>query len=117
VAEQPRPNRLQRLVHLSLLAGVAVSGVLLAAGLVVALVSGQPRPEGPAPPVAAVLRSAARGDGVGLLDAGLLLLIATPVLRVAVLAVGWGVEGSWRFAAVAVLVLGLLALGLVLGIR
>src|SRR5690348_12539708 len=109
-------DALRRWVHWSLLAGVIVSGTLLALGLLVTLVSGQPRPEGKPPDLQTLLRQAAHGEGVGLLDVGLMLLIATPVLRVAVLAAGWAVERQWRFAAVAAAVLALLGLSLVLGV-
>jgi uncharacterized membrane protein len=47
---------------------------------------------------------------------GLLILIGTPVLRVAVLAVGWWMMGDRRFAAVALTVLALLGLSLALGL-
>jgi uncharacterized membrane protein len=109
-------HRLEHRVHRSLLAGLAVSGLLLVLGLGVALSRGGPRPEGPPPSLAAVLRGALRGDGVDLLDLGLLSLIGTPVLRVAVLAVGWMAAGERRFAAVAVVVLGLLGASLALGL-
>ncbi len=110
-----RSRILRHWVHWSLLAGVIVSGVLLALGLVTALASGQSRPKG-APSIPGLLRQAVHGEGVGLLYVGLLLLIATPILRVVVLAVGWAVEKQWRFAAVAVVVLTLLGLGLLLGV-
>ena len=50
------------------------------------------------------------------LDLGLLALMATPMLRVAVLALGWGLAGERRFAAVALAVLGLLGVGIALGV-
>ena len=61
------------------------------------------------------IREAARGHGPGLIDLGLLALMATPIARVAVLALGWGLEGRWRFLAVALAVLALLGVGLSLG--
>jgi hypothetical protein len=107
---------LRHAVHWALLGGLAASGLLLAVGLVVALVGKSPRPEGPPPSIAALLRGAARGDGTDLMELGLLVLIATPVLRVAVLAAGWAREGEIRFATVAGAVLALLALSFVLGV-
>jgi hypothetical protein len=105
-----------RWVHLSLLAGLVVSGLLMAVGLAAALVSGAARPEGAPPGVAALFRMAAGGDGSALMDLGLLALMATPLLRVVVLAAGWALAREWRFAAVAVVVLGLLGLSLALGV-
>jgi hypothetical protein len=103
-------------VHRSLITGLALGGLLMAGGMVLALVEGRPRPEGPPPSIGAVLRAAARGDGVALMDLGLLMLMATPVVRVAVLAVGWGWEREWRFLAVALAVLALLGLSVAMGV-
>ena len=115
--EKQQPSHLlAKLVHWTLLLGVVASGVLLLAGLVVALRSGSTRLEGPPPSLGRVLRLALRGEGLGLLDLGLLLLLVTPGLRVVMLALGWGWERDWRFLAVAVIVLGLLGLSLVLGV-
>ena len=116
MAEAGDPHRLEHWVHHSLRAGLIVSGLLLASGLVSALIRGGPRPEGAPPPLPRVLRGAFRGEGVDLLDLGLLVLIGTPVLRVAVLAVGWGLAGRWRFAAIALAVLALLGVSLELGL-
>jgi hypothetical protein len=113
-AEESR--RLGLWVHRSLVAGLALGGLLMAGGLVLALAEGRPRPEGPPPRIGAVLRAAAGGDGVALMDLGLLVLMATPVVRVAVLAVGWGWEREWRFVAVALAVLALLGLSIAMGV-
>ncbi len=103
-------------VHWSLLAGLVVSGCLLTVGLGLRLASG-PRPqEGPPSPVPSLVREALQGDGVALINLGLLTLIGTPMLRVVVLGIGWAREGDYRFAAVALIVLALLGLGLVLGL-
>ena len=109
-------SRLARAVHQTLFFGVAFSGVLLFAGLVIVLVRGQPRPEGPPLSLGQLLRTALAGSGVSLLDLGVLLLMCTPLARVAVLAVGWMMTGRRRFAAVAIAVLALLGLSLFLGI-
>lgn len=116
MADTHRPSALERLVHWTLLTGLAISALMLVAGLGFALGTGEPRPDGEPPSVSRIVRAAAGGDGVALLDLGLLMLILTPVLRVAVLAIGWAVERDWRFAAVAVAVLGLLGLGFVMGL-
>lgn len=107
---------LGRWVHLTLLGGVVVSGLLMGVGLIVALALGQPRPEGEPPALGSLLRRAARADGLGWMDFGLLILMATPVLRVGVLALAWGIERNWRFLAVALVVLGLLGVSVALGV-
>jgi uncharacterized membrane protein len=77
-----RIRTLERIVEAALTAGVAVSGLLLVAGL--------------------VLGSAAP------LWWGVLLLILTPVVRVLVVTVGLILDHDWLFASVSLFVLGVL---------
>lgn len=49
--------------------------------------------------------------------AGIFILIATPLLRVAIVGLGYAVEGRWRWAGVSALVLAAVALGAALGAR
>ena len=109
-------SRLARWVHYSLRAGVVASGLLLGAGLVAGTVRGRPPFQREPLPPGAALAAAAAGDGAALIDLGLLVLMATPVVRVAVLAVGWAAAGDRRFAAVAAAVLALLGVSLYLGV-
>jgi uncharacterized membrane protein len=111
-----RATRLERSVHLTLLSGAVVSGALMLAGLMIVLVAQEPRPQAVPPGVAQLVRMAVAGNGTSMIDLGLLLLLCTPLLRVAVLAVGWMLTGDRRFAAVALIVLSLLGLSLALGI-
>lgn len=115
MATPPGEHRLEHWVHWSLLAGLVLSASLLALGLVVSLMGGQPRPLGPPPAVSTILVGAWHGRGVNLIDLGLLVLMGTPVLRVAVLLLGWLLDRDIRFAAVAFTVLSLLVLSVVLG--
>ncbi|HEY2882666.1 MAG TPA: DUF1634 domain-containing protein [Pirellulales bacterium] len=110
------PTRLARAVHASLLAGSLASALLFLAGLVVVAVTRQPRPND-APKISVPLISAAlHGDGVALLDLGLLVLLLTPLLRIVILAVGWTALRDYRFALVAIFVLALLTVSLVIGL-
>jgi Protein of unknown function (DUF1634) len=110
------PLHLEHWVHRTLLVGLVGSGLSMVTGLGIALIRRQDRPVGLPPPPGVVLRQALAGNGVALMELGLLALVATPILRVAVLALGWGLASDWRFAAVAVVVLGLLGVSLVLGV-
>jgi uncharacterized membrane protein len=71
-----------------LLAGVLVAAVCLLAGL--------------------LMWMTAAPSGRGLMDAGLIILMATPVLRVLLAAVDYARARDWVFAAVAVAVLAIL---------
>jgi uncharacterized membrane protein len=73
---------LERIVEVALTAGVAASGTLLVAGLVL----GSTTP----------------------MWWGVLLLIATPVLRVLVVTVGLVLDHDWLFVGVSLFVLGVL---------
>ncbi|PYQ04015.1 MAG: hypothetical protein DMF83_19535 [Acidobacteria bacterium] len=77
-----RVRTLERIVEAALTAGVAVSGLLLVAGLVL----GSTAP----------------------LWWGVLLLILTPVVRVLVVTVGLILDHDWLFAGVSLFVLGVL---------
>lgn len=77
-----RPGRLDRAIEVALAAGVALSGGLLAVGLFL--------------------------DRPAALSAGIVILLFTPVLRVAVVAVGLALERDWIFAFVSLWILGVL---------
>lgn len=113
--EDDETHRLQRWVHRSLLIGLVVSALLLAAGLLAATRVPRPEDSQMPQPIGALVRSALLGEGEALMTLGLLALMATPVIRVGVLAAGWSVEGELRFAAVAAAVLILLGASLYLG--
>jgi uncharacterized membrane protein len=92
--ERPRwdDDAIERLLAHLLLAGVVLSTLLVVAGGIVFLLhhgaaaphyshfAGEPAELSS---VGGIVRSAARGDGPGLIQLGLLVLVATPVLRVA----------------------------------
>ena len=86
-----RGARLERLVELALTFGVAASGLLLLTGLSFG--------------VEAVLRI------------GVVLLMLTPVVRVAVLTLGLFREGDRRFGLVSLTVLAVLVAGILLSRR
>ena len=87
-------TRLERTLSGLLRTGVAASSVSLAAGLVLALFA---FPEA----------------GRWLLNAGVILLLATPVLRVAISAVTYALHRDWLFASLVSVVLLELLAGLV----
>lgn len=90
-------TRLRERIHHLLLAGVSVSALLMAAGLSVLPWE--------------------RSLGQLAMRAGILVLMTTPVLRVAGLAAGYGWERNWPFFWASLGVLGLLGAGILLGLR
>lgn len=116
MVDAPDSIRLARWVHRILLTGVLAAGLLLAVGLVVAVGDGNPRPVGPPAPIQSMPARLAAGDGVAMIELGLLVLVFTPGLRVMVLAIGWAFAGDRRAAMVAAIVLALLCLSVWLGL-
>ena len=108
--------------------GVAVSAVLVVAGMVIVFqhhplyrtshddLASLTSASGEYPhQVRDVLHSVRNGRGQGVAMLGLLLLIATPVLRVAVSIAIFALERDWLFTMITTLVLGLLLLSFALG--
>lgn len=112
-----RAPRLDRWVQATLLSGIVLSGILLSVGLLTIFIRHEARPVGPPSNLAVLVHSALAGNGLAMTELGLLALMITPLLRVAVLAAGWAYEGERRFAVVALVVLGLLGFSLFLGVR
>jgi len=96
--------------------GIRASGAIMAAGLILAALRPAGLPPGP-PDWAFILRQAAALNGAALALLGIAALVATPFLRVALVAAAFARGRQWRLLAVALCVLGLLAVGVALGWR
>jgi uncharacterized membrane protein len=81
-------DRLERILGRVLGIGVAASTVCLAVGLLLTFATGN------------------TGVARGLLSAGILVLIATPVVRVAVSSAGYARQRDWLFVGLTLVVLG-----------
>jgi len=94
--------------------GVAGVAMMLAnrGGGSVSLKEFAPAAEGLRHP-ASIMRAAFRGEALAVMQCAVIVLIATPVLRVATAAVLFLVERDWLYVAMSALVLVGLALGLV----
>jgi uncharacterized membrane protein len=114
-------QQLAELIGHLLAGGVAVAALVVLAGGVVDLVSA-PRALAdysryrPLPPelrhVSAIAAAAARGNGLGLIQLGVVLLIATPVARVALSAVAFLRQRDRLYVAATLTVLAFLLFGL-----
>jgi len=113
VAEVSNERSEERAVQLLLRGGLILSAALLVAGLAWALAASRLRRHGVS--FRTVLHYLLTGHPSGLMALGLFVLLALPVARVVVLAVDFGRERDWRYMAVALTVLGFLALAVVLG--
>jgi uncharacterized membrane protein len=64
----------------------------------------------------ALLRGIVQLEPIALAQAGLLLLVATPVMRVAFSALGFVMQRDWAYVVITSIVLAVLALGLIGGV-
>ena len=103
-----------RIAGRALGAGLWVSGALMVLGLLLASWRPAPAPAGP-PDWPRIARAAAGGNGAALTLLGILALIATPYLRVLLLAGAFAKGRQWRMLAVSLAVLSLLLAGILLG--
>lgn len=99
-------------------AGVIVSALLTLGGLIAALRGRvslhQIRHHGLVLSVPTIVRQALHGQGFALMEAGLLVLVITPVLRVAVSLVLFGRHRDWLFLGLTAAVLALVVGSLIL---
>jgi uncharacterized membrane protein len=115
-------NRLENIIGNLLRAGVLLAASVVVFGGIVYLVRHHSEPanyqtfriEGPdVRTLPGILHSAAQFRGEGLIQLGLLLLIATPIARVALAAAGFYLERDYLYVVISLIVLGVLLYSLV----
>jgi uncharacterized membrane protein len=104
----------QRFVERLLFVAVVLCVVLMAAGILLALLRGDGLPDHVVA-LALIPSAMATGDPAAFLSLGLLVLIGTPVLRVGGALLQFGLQRDWRYVAVTAAVLTVMAVSLVLG--
>jgi uncharacterized membrane protein len=98
----------------ALLTGVFLSATMLAVGLLIVWIRHEARSNEP-PALSEIMRGLQQGRGTSLLYAGLLFLAATPILRVVVMVGVYLRRRELFMAVVSIIVLGLLAVGVLMG--
>jgi uncharacterized membrane protein len=112
VAQERR--ELNEVVHRVLIIGLVISTALMLAGVGLALFSQRDLPT-VVPDIGDVIKRVRALRPSGFLALGLLVLIATPILRVIGSICAFVYERDWRFAGITTLVLSVLIVSLVLG--
>jgi uncharacterized membrane protein len=105
---------LNQVVHQMLVVGLAISTALMLMGVALDLVLRRDPPTS-VPGFGDVFNRVVALRPSGFLDLGLLMLIATPILRVIGSIIAFLYERDWRYVAITCLVLGIVMLSLVLG--
>lgn len=104
----------ERTVRKVLIAGIAVSVALMAIGLVLGALDGDGLPSGVVP-LAHLASRLGDADPAAYLSLGLIVLIATPFVRVAASVVVFALEGDRRYTLITAVVLGIMCVSVVLG--
>jgi uncharacterized membrane protein len=107
--------RLTSVLSSLLLGGLVLAIALMVAGAVLVLVGGD-RTAPHSSSITALPGLLAGLEPAGLLDLGLLILLATPAARVLALTVAFARRREWVFAGASIAVLVILAAGVVLGL-
>jgi uncharacterized membrane protein len=109
------PDRFRLIVSRVLIVGVTTSAILLAAGFVGSLLvgwegslTGAAAGAGPATDFGTLLADLLAVRPIALAQAGLVVLVATPVVRVAASVVAFTLEGDRLYAGITVIVLAIL---------
>ncbi len=108
-------DRAQTAIAAVLRYGSLISTLVMALGLVLILlrgVSAYPVLESPAP-VGVVVARAFRLDAPAIAELGLILLLLTPILRIAVAAASFALERDYRYMLIALGVLTVVALSII----
>jgi uncharacterized membrane protein len=112
-----RVRQAEMLISHVLRGGVLLSAVIIGIGVLgVVLHHGSQTSSLPAlDSLAAVWQGIVAGNPLAVIMAGLLVLLATPVLRVAVSVVAFALEGDFRYVAITCMVLLILLVSFALG--
>ena len=115
-------SRLNDAVSRALAAGTIAALVLMVAAIVLALVHPEQLTD-QVMPLASIPGALFQGSPMAFFSLGVLVLLATPVLRVFVLLIGFGSRAVrnqpryWLFAVLALVVLSMLVASTILGLR
>jgi uncharacterized membrane protein len=102
------PNeRLNRTMHRVLVTGMVLSFVTLVLGLTMYALNPT---EGTTLPLDKIVDGIVHGNPIAVIDLGIVLLIATPFVRIIAAGISFGLEKDYRFMGIAVFVLAMIIL-------
>lgn len=113
-------HRTELVISNVLRGGVLLSAIIISAGVILfylrAAQSAHGLPDHPYPhSLAEVMSGLTQGNPIAMIALGLLLLLSTPVVRVAVSIFAFAVERDWRYVVITTLVLAILIASFLLG--
>jgi len=104
----------ERMVRRVLLVGIALSVTLMAVGLILGALGGDGLPSGVVP-LTGMPSRLAELDAAAFLSLGLIVLIATPFVRVGGSIIAFASEGERRYVLITAVVLAVMCVSVVLG--
>jgi uncharacterized membrane protein len=114
-AAQVREQRdINEVVHSMLIIGLVISTFLMVVGIILEILLHQDLPS-TQPDVGEILTRLLSLRPSGFMGLGLLVLLATPILRVAGSIIAFAIERDWRFAGITFLVLMVVIASVLLG--
>ena len=100
-------ERLNRTMYLVLVTGMVLSFVTLVVGLI--MYAANPT-EGTTLPFDKIADGIVSGNPIAVIDLGIVILIATPLVRIFAAGITFGMEKDYRFLGIAVFVLAMIIL-------
>lgn len=107
-------RKINALVHWLLIIGLTAAAVLMVTGVLLGLATGRGLPEAMVP-LSELSAELLLFTPAAFLSLGLLVLIATPILRVAGSILGFAIERDWRYTLITLVVLAIVLLSIFLG--
>ncbi len=100
-------ERLNRTMHLVLITGLVLSFGTMTAGLIMYALNPI---EGSTLSLDGIVDGIVRGSPIAVIDLGIVLLIATPMVRIIAAGIAFSLEKDYRFVGVSVFVLAMIVL-------
>lgn len=107
-------RKINAMVHWLLIIGLTAAAVLMVTGVLLGLAAGQGLPEAMVP-LSNLTAELLLFNPAAFLSLGLLMLIATPILRVAGSILGFAIERDWRYTLITLVVLVIVLISIFLG--
>jgi uncharacterized membrane protein len=100
-------ERMNRTVYLVLVTGMILSFSIMIIGLVMYAITPT---EGTALPLDKIAEGVMHGSPIAIIDLGIVILIATPFVRVMAAGMTFGLERDYRFVGISIFVLAMIIL-------
>jgi uncharacterized membrane protein len=102
-------QRMNRTMYLVLVTGMVLSFSIMIIGLVMYAISPT---EGTTLPIDKIVDGIVHGNPIAVIDLGIVLLIATPLVRIIAAGLTFGLEKDYRFLGIALFVLAMIVLAI-----